>query len=364
MPPLKFVSYDWLLAGAASAAILVGLIVLKALAARQLLRLSSASRLQFLSYPEQLVKATRLPFMLGIALLGGISLMDLSPRHETWLHNASIVILISQVALWVNRVVTVAVQRAFERQRAANPAAATHLSLAGLGARIVIWTVAGLVMLDNLGFNITTLMASLGIGGIAVALALQTILGDIFSSVSIALDKPFAIGDFIVIDDYMGTVEYIGMKTTRLRSLGGEQIVISNTELLKNRIRNYKRMEERRIQFEFGIAYDTALEEVKAIPEMVRAIVTSLDCTRFDRAHFKGYGDSSLKFEVVYYVLDPDFNKYMDIQQAINHAMLEQFRERSIVFAYPTRTLYIVPPDITETAQAAKPGRPPQRAAA
>ena len=135
------------------------------------------------------------------------------------------------------------------------------------------------------------------------------------------------------------------MKTTRLRSLGGEQIIFSNTELLKNRIRNYKRMHERRVAFEFGIAYETPLEDVERIPRIVEEIVAADQfATRFDRAHFKSYGDSALQFEVVYYVLDPDYNKYMDIQQGINLALLREFRARGIVFAYPTRTLHIVPP--------------------
>ncbi|HZW12037.1 MAG TPA: mechanosensitive ion channel family protein [Noviherbaspirillum sp.] len=339
-----FVSYDTMFAATVFTLVLTALLLLKAFIARQLRRLSAAGRLQFLSYPEQLLNATRLPFLMGVSLLAGVSQLELSPNHDRWLHYAWIVILVSQIALWANRLVTVSAERAFARHREINPAGATHLMLGGLVARIFVWVLAALVMLDNLGFNITTLMASLGIGGIAVALAVQNILGDIFSSVSIALDKPFVIGDFIIVDSYMGTVEYVGMKTTRLRSLGGEQIIFSNTELLKQRIRNYKRMQERRVLFEFGIAYETPLEDVERIPEMVREIVAgSAPDTRFDRAHFKSYGESSLQFEVVYYVLDPDYNKHMDIQQRINLALLRRFREAGIGFAYPTRTLHLVP---------------------
>lgn len=341
----ELASYDLMLATAVSALVLTALLMLKAFIARQLRKLTQAGRLDFLSYPEQLLHATRLPFLSGIALLAGVSQLDLSPKHDKWLQYAWIVILVSQIALWANRLITISVQRAFERHRQSNPAGATHLMLAGLIARIVVWSLAVLVTLDNLGFNITTLMASLGIGGIAVALAVQNVLGDIFSSVSIALDKPFVIGDFIVVDSYMGTVEHVGMKTTRLRSLGGEQIIFSNTELLKQRIRNYKRMQERRVQFEFGIAYETPLDEVERIPQMVKEIISAnLSEARFDRAHFKAYGDSALQFEVVYYVLDPDYNKHMDIQQAINLALLKRFRERNISFAYPTRTLHLVQP--------------------
>lgn len=337
-------SYDILLAMLISVLVLAAALAAKAIQTRQLRRLSKSSNFNFLAYLAQVIGATRLPFMVSIALLAGVSQLLLTTRQEKWLTYAWIFIMVLQIALWSNRIVTVAVERAFNRQRTANPAAATHLMLAGLVARIVLWSVAALIMLDNLGFNITTLMASLGIGGIAIALAVQNILGDIFSSVSIALDKPFVIGDFIVVDSYMGTVEYVGMKTTRLRSLGGEQIIFSNNELLKNRIRNYKRMQERRVLFEFGITYETPVEQVRSLPGLVRAIVSSTELqTRFDRDHFKGYGDSALLFEVVYYVLDADYNKYMDIQQCINLALLECFEKRGISFAYPVRMLRVAP---------------------
>jgi len=351
----QFSSYELMIAGGVSLAALVALLLLKTFVIKQLHRLARAGRLQFLSYPEQIVDATGPLFMLGVALLAGVSQLELTQRQEKLLQYGWIIILVSQIALWGNRIVTVAVERAFERQKESNPAGATHLVLGGLVARIVLWSIAVLVTLDNLGFNITTLMASLGVGGIAVALAVQNILGDIFSSVSISLDKPFVIGDFIVVDSYMGTVEYVGMKTTRLRSLGGEQIIFSNTELLKNRIRNYKRMQERRVLFEFGIAYETPMEEIERIPQMLKEIITADRFqTRFDRAHFKGYGDSALLFEVVYYVLDPDYNKYMDIQQAINLELLRQFRHRDIAFAYPTRTLHISPAAEAQSFSAAE----------
>ena len=342
MTVFDFSSYDVLFAGTVFALVFTGLLILKAFIVRQLRRLTLAGRLQFLSYPEQIVDATRLLFFLGVALLAGVSQLQLAPRYEKWLQYAWIVILVLQSALWVNRLISVSVQRAFERHRETNPSGATHLMLAGLVGRIVLWSMAVLIVLDNFGFNITTLMASLGIGGIAVALAAQNILGDVFSSVSIALDKPFVIGDFIVVDSFMGTVEYVGMKTTRLRSLGGEQIIFSNSELLKQRIRNYKRMQERRVLFEFGISYETEDAQVERIPHMIREIIVSHDAqVRFDRAHFKAYGESALQFEVVYYVLSADYNQYMDIQQAINLALLRKFRAHGIAFAHPIRSLHL-----------------------
>lgn len=344
-------AYDLLWTSGGFVLVLTALLVLKSFIARQLHRLAKAGHLQVLDYPEQVVKATRLPFLLLLSLLLVLSQLELSPQHDKFLHYAWIVVLVIQIALWANRLVVVAVERAFERHRQINPSGATHLMVVGLIARIVLWSVAALVMLDNLGFNITTLMASLGIGGIAVALAVQNILGDVFSSVSIALDKPFVIGDFIVVDDYLGTVEYVGLKTTRIRSLGGEQIVFSNTELLKNRIRNYKRMQERRVQFEFGIAYETSVEKVRRVPSIVREIIENAGLeTRFDRAHFKSYGESALQFEVVYFVLTPDYNKYMDIQQTINLSLLEKLAELEISIPYPTRTVHLPPTQVRKPA--------------
>jgi small-conductance mechanosensitive channel len=339
---LALSTYEAMLACTIFLAALAALILLKAFTGRQLRRLAESRGLHVLGYPRQVLDATRLPFLCAVALLITVSQLPLPSAWDKWLQGGWVVVLMSQLALWGNRIISVAVAGAFERNRQSNPAGVTHLMVAGLIGRILLWSVAVLLTLDNLGFNITTLMASLGIGGIAVALAVQNILGDVFSSVSIALDKPFVIGDFIIVDDYMGTVEYVGLKTTRLRSLGGEQIVVSNSELLKCRIRNYKRMQERRVVLEFGVAYDTTPEQLRRIPQWVRNIVEeSSDLVRFDRAHFKACGESALQFEVVYYVLDPDFNKHMDIQQTIHFALVERLRRASVAFGHPMRTLHL-----------------------
>jgi len=205
----------------------------------------------------------------------------------------------------------------------------------------MVWFVVILIALDNLGVNIKTLIAGLGIGGIAVALALQNILGDLFASLSIILDKPFVIGDFIIINEYLGTVEHIGLKTTRIRSLSGEQLIFSNSDLLKSRIRNFKRMYERRVVFTIGVLYQTPYEKLCRIPKMIREIVEGNDQVRFDRAHFKEYGDFSLKFEIVYWIQNPDYNLYMDIQQTINLEIYKKFEASRIKFAYPTQTLFL-----------------------
>ncbi len=207
--------------------------------------------------------------------------------------------------------------------------------------RVLLWVILLLAVLANMGVNITAFVASLGVGGVAVALAVQSILSDLFASLSIGLDKPFEVGDFVVFDPIAGTIERIGLKTTRIRALSGEQVVCSNTELLKNTIHNYKRMNERRIVFAFGLTYDAAPEKLKAVPEIVRAAVEAAGNARFDRAHFKAFGESSLDFEVVYIVMSPEFNVYMDIQQSINLFLMTEFSALGVEFAFPTRTLQV-----------------------
>ena len=205
----------------------------------------------------------------------------------------------------------------------------------------VIWAVALVFLLDNLGIKISAVVAGLGIGGIAVALAAQAVLGDLFSYFVIFFDKPFEVGDFVVIGDKMGTVEYIGIKTTRIRALSGEQLVLSNTDLTNSRLHNFKKMERRRVVFKLGVIYQTSLEQLKAIPVVVKNIIDEQVNATFDRGHFASYGDFSLDFEFVYYVTSPDYNTYMDIQQAINLSIFAAFEKEKIEFAYPSQTLFL-----------------------
>jgi small-conductance mechanosensitive channel len=205
----------------------------------------------------------------------------------------------------------------------------------------LVWVGALLFLLDNLGFKITTVMAGLGIGGVAVALASQAVLADFFSYLAILFDKPFEVGDFIILGDFMGTVEHVGIKTTRIRSLGGEQLVFSNVDLTSSRLKNYKRMELRRVPFQLGVTYDTSLEKLKAIPRWIKEIIEKTPGARFDRAHFAAFGDFSLTLETVYYVLSADYNVYMDTQQQINFAIKEVFEREGVEFAYPTQTVLV-----------------------
>ncbi|MDR5763048.1 mechanosensitive ion channel family protein [Caballeronia sp. LZ035] len=275
------------------------------------------------------------------AVLIGSEFLDLSAKWDSRISHLWFLVIGFQLALWVNH--GVSVWSAHRLQSAAatahNPVITTMMSWM---LRALLWSVLLLAVLANMGVNITAFVASLGVGGVAIALAVQSILSDLFASLAIGLDKPFEIGDFIVFNDVAGSIEQIGLKTTRIRSLSGEEIICSNTELLKSTIHNYKRMSERRIVFGFGVTYDCTPEQRRAVPQIVKDAVVAAGNTRFDRAHFKQFGESSLDFEVVYYVTEASFNLYMDIQQSINLELMSALAEKNIEFAFPTRTLYVV----------------------
>jgi len=207
--------------------------------------------------------------------------------------------------------------------------------------KIIIWSVGLMMILSNLGVDITSLIAGLGIGGVAVAFALQNILSDLFSSFAIYFDKPFLVGDFIIVGDKMGTVEKIGIKTTRIRALQGEELVISNNELTSAHIQNFKKMQDRRIVQTLGLVYETPYEKLKKIPQIIKSIMETIDGVKLDRVHFSEYGDSALKFEIVYYVKSPDYNTYMDLRQELNFKIREEFEKEGLSMAYPTQTLYV-----------------------
>ena len=217
---------------------------------------------------------------------------------------------------------------------------------------LVIWFLGLVFLLGNWGIEVTPIIAGLGIGGIAVALAAQNILGDLFSYFVIFFDRPFEAGDFIIVDDKMGTIEYVGIKTTHIRALGGEQIIIGNSNLTNSRIHNYKRMARRRVVFGIDVEYGTPFEKLNRIPSLLKSIVEQQKLVTFDRAHFASYKDWSLRFEVVYYVLSADYNVFMDTQQSINLDIYKEFEQEKISFAFPTQTMFVK--DETSDGNAAK----------
>lgn len=207
-------------------------------------------------------------------------------------------------------------------------------------ARALIWVSGAVFLLDNVGFRISAVVTGLGIGGVAVALAAQAILGDLFSYFAIVLDRPFEVGDYITVGEFSGWVEHIGIKTTRLRSQSGEQLIVPNKDLTGSRLRNFSVLERRRVLIHFGIVYQTVPERVREVPAIFEAIVEELRGVEFERCHFKAYGPYSLDFEGVFHVEGSDYMKYMDLQQEFNLALMDRFKARSIEFAYPTQTIF------------------------
>ncbi|MFW5782735.1 MAG: mechanosensitive ion channel family protein [Candidatus Muiribacteriaceae bacterium] len=207
--------------------------------------------------------------------------------------------------------------------------------------KMIFWGLCGIFILDNLGFDISAVVAGLGIGGVAIALASQNILNDLFNYFVIFFDRPFESGDFVVIGDFLGVIKHIGIKTTRITSLSGEELVFSNSDLTGSRLRNYRKMEKRRVVFDLGVTYDTPNEKLSLIPGIVKDIIEKIEDAVFDRCHFKTFKDFSLHIETVYYVIGNDFTKYMNIQQKINLEVKERFENEGIEFAFPTQTLHV-----------------------
>lgn len=348
-------------AWAAAAAVLVvaqaALLIARRVLTARLARLVTATHNDLDDLAVRLLRRTRSWFLLLVAAYGASFVLALADEARGDLRSLFVAGLIVQSAFWGNDVIAYLAGRFGQKQTGGQ---STFTAISFL-SRIALWAVLVLLLLDNFGVHVGTLIATLGVGGIAVALAAQSVLGDLLAAISIYLDKPFLIGDFIIFDDFLGTVKYVGLRSTRIQSLSGEQIVMSNSDLLKCRIRNYQQMTERRVVFQIGVAYGLPYEALAAVPGILREAVASQEHTRFDRAHFKEYGESSMNFEVVYYVLSPDYGVYMDIQQTINLYIFRRFEEAGIAFAHPLRVIAssgaeprVLPPPVEQHAQAAK----------
>jgi small-conductance mechanosensitive channel len=281
------------------------------------------------------LERTKTFVLMLIAVWVGSQWLILPARAESFIRTAALTAVLVQAGLWAMTLLNGWLRAYRERQRASNPGALSSISAVGLLLKGALWICVLLVALDNFGINVTALVTGLGIGGVAVALAVQNILGDLFASLTIALDKPFVVGDFLILGDYMGTVEMVGLKNTRIRSLSGEQIILSNSDLLGSRIRNYGRMYERRVAVTVSVIYQTPRAQLEKIPGIIRAVIEAQPQTRFDRAHFLRYGAPGIEFEYVYFVTVAAFNTYMDINQAVNYLLHRRFEEEGILFAYP-----------------------------
>jgi len=333
---------EWLTAAAVATALLVLLLGIRRLVKSRYGRYAATEETEFLEIPLKIASETRLLFLVLVSVFVGlITSVDMPPKLNGFLKSALTIALFWQAGVWGSTAVLTWVESKRRVGLKEDRASVSSLGIIAFVTRVAIWAFVLLLTLDNLGVDITALVAGLGIGGIAVALAVQNVLGDLLASLTIALDKPFVVGDFLIIGDFMGSVENVGIKSTRLRSLSGEQIVMSNNDLLGSRVRNYGRMFERRVVFTLGVTYETPRESLKKLPGIIRSIIESEEKTRFDRSHFAKYGDFSLDFETVYYVLSADYNVYMDIQQSINFRIHEEFEKLGVEFAYPTRKLWL-----------------------
>ncbi len=341
---------DWVMALIILVATVAAVLVLKRIVIARLKKMSQRTDNTFDDFLVQAAEARLVPLMLIAAFYYSIRALVLPAQVEKVLNVAFSV----SVTWFVIRLITASIKYfVFSFLRTKEDSETKEKQVKGilLILNIVIWVVGFIFLIDNLGYKVSTLLAGLGIGGIAIALAAQTILGDLFSYFVIFFDRPFELGDFIIVNDKMGVVEYVGIKTTRIRALSGEQIICSNTFLTNSRVHNYKRMEERRIVFNLGVVYQTTHEQLKKIPGMVKDIISAQDLVRFDRGHFSGFGDFSLNFEFVFYVASADYNIYMDKQQAIFLDIVEAFAGEQIEFAYPTQTLFVAPNSVDRSAQ-------------
>lgn len=331
----------WLLAAAFFVGLVLVLRSVTGLIVRRLEGLTDLTRTDVDDLLIELLKKTRGLFIILLSVWAASLTLSLEEPHQDLLLRGLWIGLLFQGGLWATGLVNYFLRRYRRQQEEEDPGMATALGAVGFLAKAGLWAVFTLLILQNLGVAITPLLAGVSVGGIAVALAVQNVLGDLLSSLSIILDKPFVIGDFIVVGEFSGTVEHVGLKSTHIRSVSGEQLVFSNSDLLSSRIRNYKRMQERRAVFNLGVTYSTPAETLESIPAMIREIVEKQENTRFGRSHFKSFGGFSLDIETVFFMTIPDHEAYMDVQQAINLAVYERFNSEGIEFAFPTQTLII-----------------------
>jgi small-conductance mechanosensitive channel len=283
---------------------------------------------------------TRVLLLIIIAAFFASIWLTLEPHVALVLRRAAAIAIVIQCGIWAGAAISHWVDEFVARSADDDPGAVTTVSALSFVGRLAVWVIVLLVILDNLGVEVTALLTGLGIGGIAVALAVKDVLGDLLASLSIVLDRPFLIGDLLVVGDFTGTVEHVGLKTTRLRSATGEQVVFGNSDLLASRIRNLGRMADRRGDLKIGVTYGTSRHTLERIPAWIEEIVEGQEDTRHDRSHLAGFGASSVDFETVYYVTVPEYRRFMDIKQAIHLAIFEKFEREGVEFAYPTHVVY------------------------
>lgn len=333
----------WDLAVAATIFVVVffALLLLRRLIHSHYTRPTAESQADLIELPLRVAGRTTLGFMLVAALYAGAETLTLSDPADAVVLTLFTIAAFWQAGLWATTALLAWLDRKRRRTLPSDQAAVGSIGVIAFIARATIWSFVLLLTLDNLGIEIKPLLAGLGIGGIAVALAMQNILGDLFASLSITLDRPFVVGDSLSVDEFSGTVEYIGVKSTRLRSVNGEQIIIPNANLLNSRVRNNTRLRERRVVFAISISQETRREQLQKIPGLIRALIEAQQDTRCDRSHFARITANSYDFEAVYHVLTADFGRHMDILQELNLRVLEELEAESIRIATPMQRLLL-----------------------
>jgi small-conductance mechanosensitive channel len=345
---LEFFRYDflnnrwelWCLSAAIFFAILATVGFLRAFFIRRLQSTASLTPTLWDDVLLELLENTHLPFVLVMAVHFASQGLSLHVKWQAFSKYAFFLVLFVQVGAWATRAIQFLGNAYADKTLAVDAGKATTVKAMVFFGKILVWTLVGILVLDNWNVKVAPFVAGLGIGGIAIALAVQNILGDLFASLSIVLDKPFVIGDPIKVDQDSGVVEYIGLKTTRLKSATGEQLIFSNSELLKSRIRNYQRMPERRVTVKIGVEYHTPVEELRKLPDVFRACLEK-NGLRMERANLVNLGDSALEFEICYWVQGKDPDEYFSQQHNFFLAVLAEFQAKKIGIAFPTRTIHM-----------------------
>jgi len=331
---------DWLLAGAVAVAVWSGLWILRQFITSHYKKYAAAQHRLPIRLIAHLIGNTKQFLFAAIALYASAASLTLPDGFRHSLCNIVLILILLQVGLWAGRALRFYLEMK-QLERGADQLFSGSLDIINFVARMLIWSLLILVALDNFGVNITALLAGLGVGGVAVALALQNVLGDLFASLSIALDKPFVVGDSLALDAFVGKVEHIGIKTTRLRSETGEQIILSNADILKSRVRNFGRAQEQRALATIRVTYETPSDKLQKIPALLESIVREQANARFERCHLKTLGDSALHFELSYFVLQPNLNPLLDLQQMVNLRIIDEFRRMGVEFDYPTQRVIL-----------------------
>ncbi|MBN2854196.1 mechanosensitive ion channel family protein [Patescibacteria group bacterium] len=330
---------DYLIAIAIFLGLYIILNLVQKIIIAKLKKLAKKTETEIDNIAVKILEGIRPPFYLVIALYISARYLNLSEPIWDILNIIFLSILVYEGVQAIQKIISFITYQALKKDNSEQQAKTTTKTL-NIFIKIALWSFGLILILSNAGVNVSSLLAGLGIGGIAVALALQNILGDVFSSFSILIDKPFQVGDFIKIGDDLGVVEKIGIKTTRLKTLSGQILIVSNRELTTARVENFRQIEKRRSFFTLGLVYETPRADLERIPKLIKSIIEKEEGAEFDRCNFVSYGDFSLNFEVSFYVAADNYNEFLDIVERVNLEIFTTFKDNNLNFAYPTQLQY------------------------